>query len=42
MKTGELWPDVYHEVALVDRSLAVAVCSQPAALPGEIAKAASA
>ena len=41
VKTGELWPDVYHEVALVDRSLAVAVCSQPAALPGEIAKAAS-
>jgi hypothetical protein len=37
VKTGELWPDVYHEVALVDRSLAVAVCSQPAALPGEVA-----
>ena len=35
MKTGEIWPDVYHEVALVDRSLAVAVCSEPAALPGE-------
>jgi beta-lactamase class A len=37
VKTGELWPDVYHEVALVDRSLAVAVCSQPAALPGKVA-----
>jgi beta-lactamase class A len=37
VKTGELWPDVYHEVALVDRSVAVAVCSQPAALPGELA-----
>lgn len=36
-KTGELWPDVYHEVALVDRQLAVAVCSAPAALPGEVA-----
>ena len=37
VKTGEIWPDVYHEVALVDRSLAVAVCSEPAALPGEVA-----
>ena len=37
VKTGELWPDVYHEVALVDRSVAVAVCSAPAALPGEVA-----
>jgi len=37
VKTGELWPRVYHEVALVDRSLAVAVCSAPAALPGEVA-----
>jgi hypothetical protein len=37
VKTGELWPDVYHEVALVDRELAVAVCSAPAALPGEVA-----
>ncbi|MDX6453768.1 MAG: beta-lactamase class [Gaiellaceae bacterium] len=37
VKTGELWPDVYHEVALVDRALTVAVCSQPAALPGEVA-----
>jgi hypothetical protein len=37
VKTGEIWPDVYHEVALVDRSLALAVCSQPAALPGEVA-----
>ena len=37
VKTGELWPAVYHEVALVDRTVAVAVCSQPAALPGEVA-----
>jgi hypothetical protein len=37
VKTGELWPAVYHEVALVDRSLAVAVCSAPAALPHEVA-----
>lgn len=37
VKTGELWPAVYHEVALLDRSLAVAVCSAPAALPHEVA-----
>jgi beta-lactamase class A len=37
VKTGELWPAVYHEVALVDRELGVAVCSMPAALPGEVA-----
>jgi beta-lactamase class A len=37
VKTGELWPRVYHEVALVDRGLAVAVCSAPAALPSEVA-----
>lgn len=37
VKTGELWPRVYHEVALVDRRLAVAVCSAPAARPGEVA-----
>jgi hypothetical protein len=37
VKTGEIWPRVYHEVALVDRSLAVAVCSAPAARPGEVA-----
>ncbi len=37
VKTGEIWPRVYHEVALVDRSLAVAVCSEPAALPSEVA-----
>jgi len=37
VKTGELWPLVYHEVALVDRKLAVAVCSQPAALPHVVA-----
>jgi beta-lactamase class A len=37
VKTGEIWPRVYHEAALVDRGLAVAVCSEPAALPGEVA-----
>jgi hypothetical protein len=37
VKTGEIWPRVYHEVALVDRQLAVAVCSEPAALPSEVA-----
>ena len=37
VKTGEIWPRVYHEVALVDRVLAVAVCSEPAARPGEVA-----
>ncbi|MBA3841578.1 MAG: serine hydrolase [Actinobacteria bacterium] len=37
VKTGEIWPRVYHEVALVDRQLAVAVCSEPAVLPGELA-----
>jgi Beta-lactamase enzyme family len=37
VKTGELWPAVYHEVALIDRQLGVAVCSMPAALPGEVA-----
>lgn len=37
VKTGELWPRVYHEVALVDREISVAVCSSPAALPGEVA-----
>jgi hypothetical protein len=37
VKTGELWPTVYHEVALVDRQLGVAVCSRPAALPGRVA-----
>jgi hypothetical protein len=37
VKTGEVWPAVYHEVALVDRKLAVAVCSAPAALPHEVA-----
>ena len=37
VKTGEIWPRVYHEVALVDRGLAVAVCSAPASLPGDIA-----
>ena len=37
VKTGEIWPRVYHEVALVDGTLAVAVCSEPAALPSEVA-----
>ena len=37
VKTGEIWPRVYHEAALVDRRLAVAVCAEPAALPGEVA-----
>jgi beta-lactamase class A len=37
VKTGEIWPRVYHEAALVDNRLAVAVCSEPAALPGEVA-----
>jgi hypothetical protein len=37
VKTGEIWPRVYHEVALVDRLIAVAVCSEPAALPSEVA-----
>jgi Beta-lactamase enzyme family len=37
VKTGEIWPRVYHEVALVDGRLGVAVCSQPALLPGEVA-----
>ena len=37
VKTGEIWPRVYHEVALIDRELAVAVCSEPAALPSEVA-----
>jgi hypothetical protein len=37
VKGGELWPRAYHEVALVDRRLGVAVCSAPAALPGEVA-----
>jgi beta-lactamase class A len=37
VKTGEIWPRVYHEAALVDGRLGVAVCSQPAVLPGEVA-----
>jgi hypothetical protein len=41
VKSGEIWPRVYHEVALVDRELAVAVCSEPAALPGEVAAVAA-
>jgi beta-lactamase class A len=41
VKTGELWPRVYHEVAIVDRALAVAVCSAPAARPGEVASLAA-
>ncbi len=37
IKTGELAPRAYNEVALVDGTLAVAVCSSPAALPHEVA-----
>ena len=37
VKTGEIWPRVYHEAALIDGRLGVAVCSHPAALPGEVA-----
>jgi hypothetical protein len=37
VKTGEIWPRVYHEVALIDRRLSVAVCSEPAVLPGQVA-----
>jgi beta-lactamase class A len=37
VKTGEIWPRVYHEAVLVDGSLGVAVCSHPAVLPGEVA-----
>jgi beta-lactamase class A len=40
VKTGEL-ETVYHEVALVDRTLAIAVCSQPAASPSEVASVAA-
>jgi beta-lactamase class A len=40
VKTGEL-ESAYHEVALVDGSLAVAVCSAPAALPSEVAAVAA-
>jgi len=41
VKTGEL-DTVYHEVALVDRSLAIAVCSEPAASSSEVAAVAAA
>jgi Beta-lactamase enzyme family len=41
VKTGEIWPRVYHEVALVERRVAVAVCSEPAALPGKVAAVAA-
>lgn len=37
VKTGEIWPRVYHEAVLVDKTLGVAVCSHPAVLPGEVA-----
>jgi Beta-lactamase enzyme family len=37
VKTGEIWPRVYHETALIDGSLGIAVCSHPAVLPGEVA-----
>lgn len=38
VKTGELWPRAYHEVALVDGDTAVAVCSAPAVRPGQVAE----
>jgi len=37
VKTGEIWPRVYHEVALVDGRFGVAVCSAPASFPGDLA-----
>jgi beta-lactamase class A len=40
VKTGSL-ESVYHEVALVDRSLGVAVCSSPAASPVDVARTAA-
>jgi hypothetical protein len=40
VKTGELGELGYHEVALIDGSLAVAVCSSPAALPHQVAEVA--
>lgn len=40
VKTGELFPSVYHEAALVDDTLAVAVCSAPAVLPHRVAEVA--
>jgi hypothetical protein len=40
VKTGELGELAYHEVALVDGSLAVAVCSSPAVLPHRVAEVA--
>jgi len=40
VKTGEL-ESVYHEVAVVDNSATVAVCSAPPALPSEVAAVAA-
>lgn len=40
VKTGELLPAAYHEAALVDGDLAVAVCSAPGVLPGQVAEVA--
>jgi hypothetical protein len=40
VKTGELGELAYHEVALVDGRLAVAVCSSPAVLPHQVAEVA--
>ena len=40
VKTGEL-DTVYHEAALVDRTLAVAVCSEPAESPADVAAVAA-
>jgi hypothetical protein len=40
VKTGELGALGYHEAALIDGSLAVAVCSSPAVLPHRVAEVA--
>jgi beta-lactamase class A len=40
VKTGELGELAYHEVALVDGRLALAVCSSPAVLPHQVAEVA--
>src|SRR5262249_12734863 len=36
VKTGEIWPRVYHEAVVGDRTPGVSVCSGAAARPGEI------
>jgi beta-lactamase class A len=40
VKTGELLPAVYSEAALIDGTLAVAVCSSPGVLPHQVAEVA--